>query len=115
RLVEATGEPVNVFVAIGGGASSKLWCQIIADITDRPVVRAITQEASSLGAGIAAAVGAGLYADFASAAYSMTQGGETLLPAPAQREFHRELFELYADLYPRLRDLYPRLAKLNRR
>jgi sugar (pentulose or hexulose) kinase len=115
RLVEATGEPVDVFVAIGGGASSKLWCQIIADITDRPVVRAITQEASSLGAGIAAAVGAGLYADFASAAHAMTQGGETLLPDPAQRDFHRELLALYVDLYPRLRDLYPRLAKLNRR
>ncbi|MEB0042557.1 FGGY-family carbohydrate kinase, partial [Pseudomonas sp. MH10] len=115
RMVEATGEPVTAFIAIGGGASSRLWCQIIADITDRPVVRAITQEASSLGAGIAAAVGAGWYANFADAASAMTQGGETLLPAPEHREFHHELFELYVDLYPRLRDLYPRLAKLNRR
>jgi xylulokinase len=115
QMVEATGEPVNTFIAIGGGASSRLWCQIIADITDRPVVRAITQEASSLGAGIAAAVGAGWYTEFASAARAMTQRGETLLPDPDQREFHRELFELYVDLYPRLRDLYPRLARLNRR
>ncbi|MFY1668050.1 xylulokinase [Pseudomonas sp. Pseu.R1] len=115
HMVEATGEPVNTFVAIGGGAASRLWCQIIADITDRPVIRAATQEASSLGAGIAAAVGAGWYTDFASAAQAMTQDGERFVPNPALREFHRELRELYRELYPRLRDLYPRLAKLNPR
>ena len=115
RMVQATGEAVNTFVAIGGGAASRLWCQIIADITDRPVIRAATQEASSLGAGIAAAVGAGWYEDFASAAQVMTQDGETFLPNPVLREFHRELLALYSELYPRLRDLYPRLANLNRR
>ncbi|RJX79941.1 FGGY-family carbohydrate kinase [Pseudomonas sp. LS-2] len=115
RMVQATGEPVNTFVAIGGGAASRLWCQIIADITDRPVIRAATQEASSLGAGIAAAVGAGWYEDFASAAQVMTQDGESFLPNPALREFHQQLLALYSELYPRLRDLYPRLAQLNRR
>ncbi|RAU44554.1 MULTISPECIES: FGGY family carbohydrate kinase [unclassified Pseudomonas] len=115
RMVEATGEPVHTFVAIGGGAASRLWCQIIADVTDRPVIRASTQEASSLGAGIAAAVGAGSYPDFASAARVMTQGGETFVPNPGLREFHRELLSLYRELYPRLRDLYPRLARLNLR
>lgn len=115
RMVQATGEPVDTFVAIGGGATSRLWCQIIADITDRPVIRAATQEASSLGAGIAAAVGAGWYEDFASAAQVMTQDGETFLPNPGLREFHQELLALYSELYPRLRDLYPRLARLNRR
>lgn len=115
QMIQATGQPVNTFVAIGGGAASRLWCQIMADITDRPVLRAATQEASSLGAGIAAAVGAGWYADFASAAQVMTQHGEQFLPNPALRGFHQELLALYSELYPRLRDLYPRLARLNRR
>lgn len=114
-VVAATGQPVTAFVAIGGGATSRLWCQIIADITDRPVIRAISQEASSLGAGIAAAVGAGWYDDFGSAAQAMTQGGETFTPNPDLQSFHRQLLDLYSDLYPRLRDLYPRLAELNRR
>lgn len=111
-VIAATGQPVDAFIAIGGGASSRLWCQIMADITDRPVIRAITQEASSLGAGIAAAVGAGWYHSFAAAAEAMTQGGETFEPNPQLRAFHQELLGVYADLYPRLRDLYPRLARL---
>ncbi|WPO97630.1 FGGY family carbohydrate kinase [Pseudomonas sp. HR96] len=111
-VVAATGQPVEAFIAIGGGASSRLWCQIMADVSDRPVIRAITQEASSLGAGIAAAVGAGWYSSFAEAAGAMTQGGETFEPNPDLRAFHQELLGVYADLYPRLRDLYPRLARL---
>ncbi|WP_213881606.1 FGGY family carbohydrate kinase [Pseudomonas sp. dw_358] len=111
-VVAATGQPVQAFVAIGGGASSRLWCQIMADITDRPVVRASAQEASSLGAAIAAAVGAGWYGGFAEAAEAMTQGGETFEPNPALRGFHQELLGIYADVYPRLRDLFPRLARL---
>ena len=113
-VLRATGGEVEQFVAIGGGAASRVWCQIVADICDRPVVRATTQEASSLGAGIAAAVGAGWYEDFAGAAAAMTQGGQALLPNPAEREFHAELLGVYSDLYPTLRPLYPRLAGLRR-
>lgn len=112
RLVQATGQPVDRFIAIGGGAVSRLWCQIIADVSGRPVVRAHTREASSLGAAIAAAVGAGWYPDFPSAAQAMTRSGDTFLPAPARQAFHAELRAVYGDLYPRLRDLFPRLARL---
>ena len=87
----------------------------MADITARPVIRAETAEASSLGAGIAAAVGIGWYASFAEAASAMTRTGAVFEPDPALADFHAELLSLYADLYPRLRDIYPRLARLNRR
>ncbi|EWY39061.1 hypothetical protein N825_08645 [Skermanella stibiiresistens SB22] len=115
KVVAATGQPVDSFVAIGGGSASDPWCQIMADITRRPVVRAETAEASSLGAGIAAAVGAGWYPDFEAAATAMTHTGVAFEPDPAHADFHAELLGLYADLYPRLRDLFPRLARLNRR
>jgi xylulokinase len=115
RVVAATGQPVDSFVAIGGGSASDPWCRIMADITRRPVVRAETAEASSLGAGIAAAVGAGWYPDFEAAATAMTRTGVAFEPDPAHADFHGELLGLYADLYPHLRDLFPRLARLNRR
>jgi xylulokinase len=87
----------------------------MADITDRAVIRAETAEASSLGAGIAAAVGIGWYGGFAEAADAMTRTGAVFQPDPALADFHDELLAIYADLYPRLRDLYPRLARLTRR
>ena len=60
-IAAASGSPIDEFVAIGGGASSDLWCQILADCTGRAVHRSATVEASSLGAAIAAAAGAGWY------------------------------------------------------
>ena len=48
--IAATGSPIDEFVAIGGGAASDLWCQILADCTGRAVHRSATVEASSLGA-----------------------------------------------------------------
>jgi sugar (pentulose or hexulose) kinase len=115
RVVAATGTPIESFVAIGGGSASDLWCRIMVDITDRPVIRAEAAEASSLGAGIAAAVGIGWYGSFAEAAKAMTRTGAVFQPDPTLADFHDELLALYADLYPRLRDLFPRLARLTRR
>jgi len=57
----ALGRSVESLVAVGGGARSDLWCQTIADVTGKPVVRSSTTEAAALGAGILAATAAGLH------------------------------------------------------
>lgn len=71
--------------AIGGGAKSDLWLQMIADSTGLPVERSATVEASALGAGIVAAVGAGWYGSFQEAAEAMTAGCETVMPQAEMR------------------------------
>jgi xylulokinase len=51
---------------VGGGSRSPLWRQIFADVYGMDVVKTnIDQEAASLGAAAVAAVGAGLWKDFA--------------------------------------------------
>ena len=60
RGVEAAlDRPVERLLAVGGGARSRLWRQIIADVTGRPVYHADAPEASALGAGILAAAATG--------------------------------------------------------
>lgn len=57
--------PVEQMRAIGGGAESALWRQIIADVFQEAVhVPALREEANPLGAAILAGVGAGLFPDF---------------------------------------------------
>jgi sugar (pentulose or hexulose) kinase len=109
RVAAATGVPIAHYVAIGGGSASDLWCQILADASDRAVLRSTTVEASSLGAGIAAAVGAGWFASFAEAAGAMA-GEITQVFEPDARRAAR-----YGDLLAIHRDLWPTLASWNAR
>jgi xylulokinase len=113
---KALGQIVERYIAIGGGAQSDLWCQIIADITDKPVFRAVTTEAAALGAGILAAAAAGCYADARQAAQEMTR----LLPRPiepdsSRHDFYNRLFEeVYRPLFPALQLYLDRLASLSK-
>lgn len=105
------GVEVEEYVAIGGGAASDLWCRIVADATGRRVRRSATVEASSLGAGMCAAVGAGWFPSFAEAAASMSgRIVKETEPEPANVARYRELRAVYREVHPCLAHLYGRLA-----
>ena len=72
QKVEAVTEKIDHYVAIGGGAKSNLWCQILADASGRDVKRLETVEASSLGAACAAAKGAGWFKSIPDSSAKMT-------------------------------------------
>jgi sugar (pentulose or hexulose) kinase len=110
-IEDATGVSVNAFSAIGGGAASDLWCQILADATGKSIQRSRTVEASSLGAAICAAVGSGLYSRAADAAAAMS---DTVLretqPSSENCRRYADLLGIYRELYPSLRGTFTRLA-----
>ncbi|MES0129325.1 FGGY-family carbohydrate kinase [Mesorhizobium sp. M0029] len=67
-------------LAIGGGASNPVWLKMIADSTSIPVTLSLSNEASALGAGIYAAVGAGWYQSLQTAAEGMTRTAGEIEP-----------------------------------
>jgi xylulokinase len=111
--VEAATEPVREVVVMGGGSKSDLWCQILADVLERDVVRAGTSEATALGAAVLAAVASGMHASPAEACTAMTHLGARFSPRPAFARFYRRLFEeVYRGLYAGVQDRMRRLALL---
>jgi sugar (pentulose or hexulose) kinase len=110
RIARLT-EPIDHFIAIGGGAASDLWCQIIADATGRKVLRSTTVEASSLGAAMAAAAGAGWYSSVTEAASGMAGDiTRSFTPDPKAQARYAELAAIYADLWPSLSKWNARMA-----
>ncbi|MEK0084109.1 xylulokinase [Benzoatithermus flavus] len=110
-IEEATGEPIQELLTIGGAAKSSLMRRIVADATGKAIRISSTIEASCLGAGMLAATGAGWYRTAAEAARAMQ--GEVLTtvePDPSRTPIYRELLDVYRDLYPALRDSFARLA-----
>lgn len=109
---KATGTDIDHYIAIGGGAASDLWVQILADATGRAVQRSETVEASSLGAAIAAAKGAGWHETIAAATGAMAgRPIRTFVPDPVRSACYTELRAIHADLWPKLAEWNGRLAK----
>ena len=110
----ALGRQVKAYVAMGGGAQSARWCQIIADVTGTPLLRALAPEAAALGAGILAAFGSGLYSDVREAASAMTRLDSMCFVPDADRHAHydRLYTEVYRELFPALQSRLDRLTEL---
>jgi xylulokinase len=110
----ATGTPIERFVAMGGGSQSRLWCQIVADVTGKPVTRSASPEATCLGAAIQAATAAGFYADVREAAAAMVRMGETFTPVEETQAIYDQLYEqVYRHIFPSVQSALDRLASLS--
>jgi xylulokinase len=105
RATIEAGVPIDEFVVIGGGAKSRLWVEMLADATGRPVRISDTVEASALGAAMAAAAGAGWFGTVAEAAGEMTGELRTVSPNDAATVRYAALMSLHDRLYGATADL----------
>jgi xylulokinase len=94
----------------GGGASSNLWLQIIADVLDRPVRVVGTAESAAHGAAILAATGAGAYDSVVEACDAVVEVGPPVEPGATTAQYSAA-YQIYRDLYPSLREPFHRLAE----
>lgn len=95
-------------VAVGGGLTrSRTWLQMLADVLGRPLRVSALPDASSRGAAISAAVGAGFYPDLATAAAAMTRDDSHITP-------QRVAVAEYLDLYERWQQAREQLDTLGR-
>ncbi len=111
--VENASGPIAELVVMGGGANSDLWCQILADVMEKPIVRSKSTEATALGAGVLAAAAVGLHPNLDAAARAMTGTGRRFTPG-AERERYAALRDVYAPIYPALAPALAALSRLRR-
>jgi xylulokinase len=108
---EEAGATVSHLVSMGGAANSRLWTQIKADVTGKPIrVLSATDLATTLGAAMLAGVGIGWYADFEEAIRCSRTAQQTYEPEMTAHDYYSERYELYREAYDRLQTLYPRLG-----
>jgi len=109
---EEQGASVNDVRVIGGGARSKLWRRIMADIYGKTIlVPAYLEEATSLGAAIAAGVGVGVYRSF-EATDRLVNFVETINPNLDLHARYEPFYKYFRKLYMSMVPLYDELASL---
>ena len=107
RFVGRSFGPIR---AIGGGATSPLWCSIYASVLDRPIEQVADPVHANL-RGAALLAGMALGAVGAEEIESLVQVEATYRPDPRDRDIYDRLFAEFPALYSAQRGLFKRLNR----
>lgn len=90
----------------GGGARSRLWRQILADILGIRVERTSMEEGTLVGAAVMGTVAMGTYRDIEEATKNMVNVVDVSYPNVENRERYERAYELFKKLYGSLKELF---------
>ncbi len=110
-VLRAMGVAPTEMLACGGGGSSHLWRQMMADVFGCPVTTVQNNGGPSLGVAILAGVGTGIYKTVAEGCSRVVQKNPPQLPG-LQSEKYEPFYRLYAALYPAMKAQFEELAAL---
>ncbi len=106
------GINVSDMMACGGGGSSPLWRQMLADLYACPVKTVASKEGPALGVAILALVGAGVYDSVAAACEVIIKADKVQEPVNANIPLYEKFYQLYTEIYPAVKDKCAKLAAL---
>ena len=107
-MLEAGMPAPTQFRASGGGTTSALWRQILADVLGAEIATVGTADGAAYGAGVLAAVGAGWFADVDGAVDALVSAESAASPG-RDSSAYAEAHAVYRELYPALAPLFPRM------
>ncbi len=91
--------------ATGGGAKSKIWMQMKADVLNLPITALKTSEAGTVGSAMLTGIAVGLFKNLQDAANHMVQETDTYYPRPEMHEKYMKVYERYKQVYNAVRPL----------
>ena len=100
---EYTDDTIKV---IGGGARSRAWLQILADVTGRTFVQLDREDVALWGASILAGNAVGVFTDIKKTAAEHCHELARVVPDLSRKAVYQEKKELYRDYVKRLHDFY---------
>jgi xylulokinase len=112
NILREMGTDVNTMLACGGGGTSKLWRQMLADAFNCQVRTVASKEGPALGVAILASVGAGIYGSVQEACREIIRYNEPQNPVEKNVPEYAKYYSVYDSLYPALKDEYKKLAQL---
>ncbi|MFS3913646.1 xylulokinase [Bacillus australimaris] len=105
-LFRQAGKNINSIVSIGGGARSRTWLQMQADIFQAEVIQLDNEQGPALGAAMLAAVGCGWYPSLDACADQLIHQTAIYEPEQQHANVYADLFPLYQRIYTQTRDIH---------
>ena len=112
EVLRGMGVKINDMLACGGGGTSPLWRQMLADVYGCPVKTVVSKEGPALGVAILASVGTGIYKSVQEACKEVIKTNPAQNPIAENSKEYEKFYKMYTELYPALKESYAKLAAL---
>ncbi len=112
RIMESMGINIKTVRVSGGGAKSKFWRQLQADIYNKPAATINSDEGPAYGVAILAGVGTGVWKNVPQACKAAIRETEKLKPTKKTAKLYAKHHAVYQSLYGALADEFSAIAQL---
>lgn len=97
QIADVAGWAPRALALAGGVSASRVFNQLVADVTGLPVTVGATSDATALGAAVCAGVAAGIFSDLRAGAQRLTAGAEALQPSAENVGAYAELYAAWRE------------------
>lgn len=116
KLIEGFGGKLNEINITGGPTKSKVWLQIISDVTGCTISLPEELEGAPFGNAIVAGVGCGVYKSYEEAVEkTVSIRRNVFVPNKENHKLYQEIYPIYEGLYSKLSETYAKIAEIKAR
>jgi xylulokinase len=112
EIIKGMGVPVKQIRVSGGGAKSRLWRQLQADIFGQNVVTINAEQGPAFGVALLAAVGAGAYRNIEEACAATIKVKDKTTKNSKNKLAYDQRFPLYQQLYQSLKNDFKTISSI---
>ena len=106
EIAKSMGVSIEKSTVCGGGARSKLWLKILANVLSMPLEIPVTEEGPSFGGAMLAMVATGEYGSVEDCAKSLLSVKDTIYPNAEIAARYAVQYERFEKIYPALRGVF---------
>jgi xylulokinase len=111
EIIKSLGIEIHQIRLTGGGAKSKFWRRLQANIYGTEVALVNTSEGPAFGAALLAGAGTGVYTTIEQAVAQTIRITERIEPDLTLSEHYNEYYRIYSKFFPNLKDSYTTIHK----
>jgi xylulokinase len=112
EIIKKQGIKIEQIRLTGGGAKSKFWKKLQANIYNSEVVTTGSEEGPAFGAAIMAAVGVGFLESIEYATEKFIKIKERIEPNKTETKTYQQLYKEFVQLYPALKNNFASISKI---
>ena len=106
------GAEIDKMVLCGGGAKSRLWREILADVCNVPISLTASAECAVLGAAILAGTAVGVYASIPEGSDRAVRERDVILPDGAAHARYERVYGVFRELHGNLKSTFAALKSI---